>query len=260
MKDIKDRLRQIKFAEIFLCFCVPWWLFYLLMILFLSTSGFPDSKIMMMYNLVFPAMTLFLAGVIINLLASDKTGISFAKMAISVIILVLVDQVIKLVVIPHKDTVIPVIDAWLLIKPVYTSDHFLNRRGIYLPHWTVILAAPLIILVYRYFSFAKKDKWFTSQAVTLLIAGMLASACDKIIYGGTYDYIQLTQFLIFDLKDIYGMLGLCIIIQANVHNQSRDVLKRELLKSLSDIEYFKYEYANVKRWVLKLKTRKKGGN
>jgi lipoprotein signal peptidase len=253
MKDIENRVKRTKFVEIFLCFCVPWWLLYFLMILLLSANGFPDSKIMMVYNLVFPAMALFLMGLVINLSASNKTDIGFAKMAVFVVLLVLVDQAVKLIVIPHGDAAISVIGQWLLIKPVFTSDHFLNRRGIYLPHWTVILAVPLLFLVYRYFCFAKKDKWFTSLAIALLTAGMIASFCDKIIYGGTYDYVQFTQFLVFDLKDVYCVLGLCTIVQANVHNQSRDVLKKEFLKPSPDIEYFKYEYDNVKRWILKLK-------
>jgi hypothetical protein len=68
-------------------------------------------------------------------------------------------------------------------------------------------------------------------------------------YGGSIDYIRLVQFSVFDLKDMYAILGLATAVQAHIHNRSWKMIKKsmEFKESVRELkEYINHEYKVIK--------------
>ena len=77
------------------------------------------------------------------------------------------------------------------------------------------------------------------------MAGVLASFID-VLWGGTWDYVNLFQLVVFDLKDIYTFIGIIIIFV----NMVKLTLQR---KSVSDD--FKNKYG-IFEWIKSSKRNK----
>jgi lipoprotein signal peptidase len=191
----------------------------------------------------------FFVGIIINYNAQKATIISFRHILIAIIVLFILDQSIKVVVVRHQETVISIIDNWLLFKVYLHTGHFVNSIGIYIPIWFYIFIPVLPILLFRSSVFYKRNRYLLAISTILIYAGMLCFYTDKIVYGGSYDYLYLKQFSILDLKDIYLTIALFVYFQSFIYNQRLSALKKELCTDPLGLQYAQYEYHNIKRWL-----------
>ena len=74
------------------------------------------------------------------------------------------------------------------------------------------LAVILFIEVYRYYlSKGNKDFW-SDMAFLFILSGALCSLIDKTFYGGSLDFIGISNLFIADIKDIYINLGILFFI------------------------------------------------
>lgn len=245
MNNAIKTLRQISVLQVFLCFCSPWCLFYTFFETFFE-NGIVLGK-PLLYNLIVPSLIFFVIGTIINYYAQEVPTVLFRHAVITIIILFILDQGIKLIVVRHQDIIIPLIDNWLSIRVYHNIGHILNTKGIFFPSWLYILFIPIPFLIFRAGIFYQLNRYFVSISVLLFSAGMLCSYTDKILYGGSYDYIYLQQFAIVDLKDIYILMSILVLCQATIYNQNLKQLKKNFT-DLFGLQYFRYEYHNIKRW------------
>jgi hypothetical protein len=142
-----------------------------------------------------------------------------------IFILVFIDQVIKFLLFIHFGNLIPVINSesyrsgfldarilpsptliivkdWLFIQPLLHKGHILQGYGIYIPWWFMILLLGIgLPFCYRYSWFIKVDKRLLDRFIILETGMTICYWVDKLVYGGSIDYIRLVQFTVFDIKD-----------------------------------------------------------
>lgn len=147
------------------------------------------------------------------------------KIFISVLLLVLVDQVIKSVISNNfMEKEFYFIDNILGFKTIINTKYswinsIMNLRIGYLPH--VIVNSIIVFLSIAIFFFVREryqENKVVYLAFLLLIAGGLCSLIDKLFWGGSLDYILLKGFFVFDLKDVYISIFETIVVACLIFN------------------------------------------
>lgn len=126
------------------------------------------------------------------------------------IVLMLLDQGSKLIInnffFENRFDIIP---NFLSFHPIInTKGSWLNVRfgaGINFPMLIVlnIIAIFLFIEFYRYYTSKNNKNFWPDLCFISIIAGCLCSLIDKVFYGGSLDFIGISNLFIADLKDIY---------------------------------------------------------
>jgi hypothetical protein len=265
-----NKLRKIKLVEIVPCFCIACWLF-LLLVTGTSRFSLPPEKVLSLkidlLNIFVPAFICCLIGIGINYSNNDNTSYRtpFPGSVLSVFILVFIDQMIKFALFSRFGNAMPVVsesygqkylDAGILNPPVlvivkdWVFIQPLLHKMRTLHGWFVLLLAGIgLPFCYRYSCFMKADRRLLDKFIIIEIAMIICYWIDKLVYKGSIDYIRLVQFAVFDLKDIYGMLALAVLVQAHIHNRSWQMVKKVLAFKGSFTEL--KEYINYERTVIK---------
>ena len=142
-----------------------------------------------------------------------------------ILVLVLIDQSIKLLINAHfREIHFEIIPSLLEFKPTFNIKHswintLLNKNlGVnigLLPH--ILLYLLIGILLPLYLSYFKRkirfDKKLISLAIVFLVATIICALIGNIIWrNGTLDYIYLKPLFIFDLKDMYADFGIVVFL------------------------------------------------
>jgi len=107
-------------------------------------------------------------------------------------------------------TIIPNVFSFRVSQNIHLGWMW-NRIDFMMPlHFAVTISVVVIFIitiVHRYFAFLTL-KWEKYHCIPniLLILGLSAGFCkliDDVFWGGSLDYIQLFDWFIFDLKDVY---------------------------------------------------------
>jgi signal peptidase II len=133
----------------------------------------------------------------------------------------LIDQGIK-VIIKHYffKTNIVIINEMLSFNPlINTEGSWLNARfgtSVSFPIliFVNVIALFLLLEIYRYLTFNSKSTFLGDCAFMFLFSGALCSLIDKVFYGGSLDFIGISNLFVADIKDIYINLGLYFFILA----------------------------------------------
>lgn len=132
------------------------------------------------------------------------------KMAISVWILFMIDQLIKLYIASYlMDKEFYFIRNLIGFKPFQNTKYsWINSLGDFGVSLTlhIIISVLLIIAIFVVYDFISCKYTFykpTFAMFAFLYAGAFCSLIDKIIWKGSLDYILLEGLFIFDLKDVY---------------------------------------------------------
>lgn len=143
---------------------------------------------------------------------SKKFEIGFKKKILWIIfsILMLLDQgskfIINIYFFKNKFDIIP---NFLSFHPIInTKGSWLNVRfgtGINFRLLILlnIIAIFLFIEFYRYYTSKSTKTFWSDLCFVSIISGSLCSLIDKIFYGGSLDFIGISNLFIADLKDIY---------------------------------------------------------
>jgi hypothetical protein len=188
---------------------------------------------------------------------------------IYVFILVIIDQMIKFLLFSRLENLIPVITSesyksgyldsrllpppvliiikdWFFIQPLLHKGHMLQVYGIFFPWWIMVVLAGIgLPFCYTYARFIKADKRLLDRFIILGTAMTICYWADRLFYGGSIDYIRLVQFTVFDLKDMYGLLGMAVFVQAYIHNRSWQMIKKGLMFNGALAEFKGYITMNV---------------
>ena len=161
-----------------------------------------------------------LTGFIIYILSKHyKHGFSKKVIFIIFLILMIIDQGIKIIIkLFFFNKYVEIIKDFLSFDPIINTDgSWLNARfGLGVGFITLIVlnifAVILFIEVYRYYlSKGNKDFW-SDMSFLFITSGALCSLIDKVFYGGSLDFIGISDLFIADIKDIYINLGILFFI------------------------------------------------
>lgn len=123
-------------------------------------------------------------------------------------ILVLIDQIIKVVVSNMKNNIVIIKNFFSLTYVENTGAAFsiLESKRIFL----IIIAIGALYLIYKFLIKDKKLTTLETLIYSLLIGGIVGNLIDRIIYGYVIDYLE---FILFNhYMPIFNFADICIVI------------------------------------------------
>lgn len=134
-------------------------------------------------------------------------------------LLLLIDQGIKLIIKKFFfNNFHEIIKDFIYFDPIInTKGSWLNARfniGVGFIPLIIIntIALFLFLEIYRYYLSKKPKNFWVDSAFIFITVGALCSLIDKIFYGGSLDFIGISNLFIADIKDIYINIGLLFFI------------------------------------------------
>ena len=108
-----------------------------------------------------------------------------------------------------------------------------------------IIAIFIFIEVYRYYlNKGNKDFW-SDMCFIFVFCGALCSLIDKVFYGGSLDFIGISNLFIADIKDLYINLGILFFALTMFNNG--------YLSSSNEDTSFKEDLQMLKKFLLFIK-------
>lgn len=158
------------------------------------------------------------------------------KGIISIILLIGIDQLIKLVIYYYfMEVEFNLIGEWVYFSPIFNPDvsWFSAKSGINLSRGVHILLPILcmiwgIILGKKYYKIYKNEKWVVI-GYCIALAGSICSIIDRLFWGTSLDYIAVRGHFIFDLKDVL-VNGLYLMGAGICVKEYRDTQKKKEIK------------------------------
>ncbi|MEG2511480.1 signal peptidase II [Clostridium sp.] len=187
-------------------------------------------------------------------------GFSSKSMFIIFLILMLLDQGIKLIIklFFFKDYA-DIFNGFLSFNPIINTDgSWLNARfgaAVSFPALILLNVFALILFVelYRYSRFKGHKDIFGDLSFLFIICGALCSLIDKVFYGGSLDFIGISTLFVADIKDIYINLGILFLIVCLYDNgffsTEEDTTLKEDLQSIK--KFFSFIFLDIKTNIFK---------
>ena len=178
-------------------------------------------------------------------------GITTKSLFVTFLILMLIDQGIKLIIkFNFFDKFIEIIPNFLFFDPIInTHGSWLNARLNLEGNFTILIASNfififLLIELYRYSRSRGIKSFWSDMSFIFIVSGALCSLIDKVFYGGSLDFIGISNLYIADIKDIYINLGLFFFIIL--------IYKEDFLNDNENTS-FKDDLQSVKRFLIFIK-------
>lgn len=194
-----------------------WFIYFLFEIL----SGRVNDLYTLILNFSLIIVFAFVGLIIYNCNSKIPNGLSSKKLLLMFIILMLLDQGLKIIIkINFFHTYFEIIPNFLFFNPIINSQgSWLNARfniniGFSLLILINAISLILFIEIYRYLKFKIKKNFWIDMCFLFIFSGALCSFIDKVFYGGSLDFIGISNLFIADLKDIYINLGLLFFIMS----------------------------------------------
>ncbi len=216
---------------------VMWLIYFLFEFVSGRISGGKEALSMILLIIPFA----FIGYVIYALWKKFKNGFSNKTLIKIFLFLMILDQGIKFII--HKwffNKSFNIIGNFLSFQPIINTDgSWLNVRfdvGLNFDFLIIINLIALIMFLefYRYY-LSKGHKDFTADmCIVFIMAGALCSLIDKVFYGGSLDFIGISNLFIADFKDIYINFAilfflLCIYFNEYWKDEEETSLKDDLI-------------------------------
>lgn len=150
-----------------------------------------------------------------------------------ILILIAFDQVIKLIIsnwLINKEC--DILGSIIRFNPVQNTNLTWggNFIGILSNMWVaLIINVLLIIFCISGYSFYRSKKNKPSLPVDIIyiscMAGSVCSFIDKVFWGGSLDFIQISSFFICDIKDCYITIAECFLLVIGLKHEKEISLK-----------------------------------
>lgn len=199
------------------------WLIYFLFELFTGRID-NNSETLMMLLLAIP---FGLVGYLIYTLWNNhKNGFSNKVLLGLFAFLMILDQGIKFII--YKwffEKNFDIIGDFLTFQPIINTDgSWLNVRfgvGINFGFLILINLIALVIFFecYRYYVYRGHKDFTADMCIVFIMAGALCSLIDKVFYGGSLDFIGISNLFIADFKDIYINLAILFFLLCIYFNE-----------------------------------------
>ena len=144
-----------------------------------------------------------------------ENGFGFNILLFLFLFFLLIDQGIKLLIkLLWFNNDFPIIDNMLYLKPIINTDgSWLNARFGTSVNFPILItinifAIFIFIEVYRYYLHKGNKDFWADMCFIFVSCGATCSLIDKIFYGGSLDFIGISNLFIADIKDLYINLGI----------------------------------------------------
>ncbi|MBS5940122.1 signal peptidase II [Clostridium sartagoforme] len=192
------------------------WLVYFAFEIF---TGRVNDIYTLVMNLLLTLVFAFTGLIIYYLSKKYNKGFTNKTVIIIFLILMLIDQGIKIIIkFFFFNNYVEIIKGFLSFDPIINTDgSWLNARfglGVGFSALIVlnIIAVILVIEVYRYYLSKGNKSFWADMSFLFISTGALCSLIDKVFYGGSLDFIGISDLFIADIKDIYINLGILFFI------------------------------------------------
>lgn len=170
-------------------------------------------------------------------------GLTTKSMLIIFFILMLLDQGTKLIIkLFFFNSYFQIFNGFLSFDPLINTDgSWLNARfGASVSFSALILINIIAIIIfleiYRYYKSKGTNDIFADLSIVFIISGALCSLIDKLFYGGSLDFIGVSNLFVADFKDIYINLGILFLVICFYNNgffsNSDDTTFKEDIQSI----------------------------
>ncbi|EKQ56033.1 MULTISPECIES: signal peptidase II [unclassified Clostridium] len=144
-----------------------------------------------------------------------EAGFKFNTLLVIFLFFLLLDQGIKISIkLLWFNNDFPIINNMLYFRPIInTEGSWLNARfgtSVSFPILITlnILAIFVFIEVYRYYLYKGNKDFWADMCFVFVSCGAICSLIDKLFYGGSLDFIGISNLFIADTKDLYINLGI----------------------------------------------------
>lgn len=179
----------------------------------------------------------------------NESGFVSNTLLILFSLLFLIDQGLKILIkLFFFDKYIPIIPNMLYFSPIInTNGSWLNARfgtSVSFPMLITlnIIAIFIFIEVYRYYLHKGNKDFWSDMCFIFVTCGAICSLIDKVFYGGSLDFIGISDLFIADIKDLYINLGILFfaltIFNNGYMNSQEDTSFKDDLKSLKRFLFF----------------------
>lgn len=143
---------------------------------------------------------------------------------------------------------ITILPGMLYFRPIInTNGSWLNARFGTSVSFPLLIALNIIAIlvfieVYRYYLHKGNKDFWADMCFIFVICGALCSLIDKVFYGGSLDFIGISNLFIADIKDLYINLGILFfaltLYNNNYMSSDEDSSFKEDLQSLTKFLLF----------------------
>ena len=220
--------------------------FWLLYFLFEVITGRVTDLYTLVLNLLLTILFAFVGWIIYRVGELNPTGFNSKQLFIIFFILMLLDQGIKIIIGKFFFyNTFEIIPDFLSFHPIInTHGSWLNARfnfGVNFPLLIFInsIALILVIEIYRYHKSKGNKSFWSDMCLVFIMAGALCSLIDKVFYGGSLDFIGISDLFIADIKDIYINIGLLFFVMtAYISGYFSDDTSTTLKEDIQGIKKF----------------------
>ena len=185
-----------------------------------------------------------------------KKGLGIIKTRIKssnviIFLLVILDQTINVIIKNYDGVKIPLVNNILYFMPTLNTNYsWINSLFEFGLSKVFHIVLAIVILLFSYYGFKYLNfKGIKSKPINMtkifLFSGGISSLIDKAYWNGSWDFIFLKGFFVFDLKDLYlnvFIFGIIILYIKNIKAFSK-VKEVELLKDF--IKFIKRDLFNI---------------
>ena len=175
------------------------------------------------------------------------------RMIFWITMLTVIDQAVKLLIahflMDAQFTIIPGVLSFYVSQNIHLGWIWV-RLNIMMPlHFAVIITIvqTLVVIIYiRFISYAthnyRKFQSIPGKSMMLILTGSVCKLIDDIFWGGSLDFLEIFDWFIFDIKDIYITIGLLLLFVCIISNQIWYYGK--LTKKERQIEKLRWKFIN----------------
>lgn len=195
-----------------ICFLPLMWSLYVLFELF--TGRINDFKTIF-FNVVLILLFALIGLLTYSLGIKHENGFNSKTLSLLFVFFFLLDQGIKLLIkLLWFNNDLPIIQGMLYFRPIINTDgSWLNARFGTSVSFPILIALNILAIfvfveVYRYYLHNGNKDFWSDMCFIFVSCGALCSLIDKVFYGGSLDFIGISNLFIADIKDLYINLGI----------------------------------------------------
>jgi signal peptidase II len=226
--------------------------------LFELITGRIENSNILIGNIILIILFSFIGYLIYSLSSKFPKGLTSKQTISTFFILMFLDQGIKSIINNlYFNKYFEIINDFLSFSPIINSKgSWLNARfgtGISFSLLNIIniLALLFFLELYRYTLSKKEKSFFNDMCFLFIFSGALCSLIDKLFYGGSLDFIGISNLFVADIKDIYINIGI-LFFSVTIYNSgylttNNDTTLKEDLKSIqSFLSFIKQDLLKIK--------------
>ena len=188
------------------------WVLYILFELF--TGRITDFQTIF-FNIILVLLFALIGLFTYNFGIKHENGFKSNILLFLFLLFLLFDQGIKILIkLLWFNNDFPIINGMLYFRPIINTDgSWLNARfgtSVSFPILITlnIFAIFIFIEVYRYYLHKGNKDFWSDMCFVFVTCGAICSLIDKVFYGGSLDFIGISNLFIADIKDLYINLGI----------------------------------------------------